>query len=56
MQGVKMLGGHAYFHIAAFTAMIWLEYEYGGTTIAKLVNESVLDAEGSGEHLEEVHL
>jgi hypothetical protein len=33
MQGVKIIGGHAYFHICAFFAMLWLKIEYGDDEI-----------------------
>jgi hypothetical protein len=33
MQGVKIIGGHSYFHLCAFITMLWLAAEYGDTEI-----------------------
>jgi hypothetical protein len=33
MQGIKVIGGHSYFHLASFIAMIWLKMEYGDEEI-----------------------
>jgi hypothetical protein len=38
MQGVKIIGGHAYFHICAFVAMIWLKAEYGDDEVIRNIH------------------